>query len=231
MTELTKIANKYSTDKGTMVLEEENVQGAVHGYMPHHCYTEFYDFYFNKYRDKNPVIVEIGVAEGGSIQMINEYFNSKCTIFAVDIDINCSNVTSFGDNISFIQCDQGNINNLIELRNFFIRNNIEVDILIDDGSHRVNHQMKTFYFLHEIISKDGIYIIEDVQCCYDRNYNENINDNSYSIVSFFERYTNYYDFPIWVNEYLHNRIQNTILFTSKDSNDISIGKTLIVTLK
>jgi len=36
------------------------------------------------------------------------------------------------------------------------------DIIIDDGSHQLDHQLKSFNLLKHKMNKDGIYIIEDV---------------------------------------------------------------------
>ena len=39
-----------------------------------------YESIFENYRSKDPVIVEIGVLDGGSLQMWREYFGSKARI-------------------------------------------------------------------------------------------------------------------------------------------------------
>ena len=54
-------------------------------------YFEIYDTHFNRYIDKECVILEIGVAMGGSLQMWRHYFGNKAKIFGIDININCKN--------------------------------------------------------------------------------------------------------------------------------------------
>ncbi len=39
------------------------------------------------------------------------------------------------------------------------------DIVIDDGSHRIAHQLKSFDFLFPKMSDHGIYVIEDTGGC------------------------------------------------------------------
>jgi hypothetical protein len=40
-------------------------------------------------------------------------------------------------------------------------------LIIDDGSHVPEHQLKTFYHLFENLLEDGgVYVIEDVECNY-----------------------------------------------------------------
>ena len=52
---------------------------------PH--YFEIYEKHFNKFRDKEIKILEIGVCEGGSLWMWKEYF-PKSKVFGIDIDPN-----------------------------------------------------------------------------------------------------------------------------------------------
>ena len=40
-------------------------------------YFNIYDQYFSKYRDREIVILEIGVFQGGSLQMWKNYFGPK----------------------------------------------------------------------------------------------------------------------------------------------------------
>ena len=53
MKQLTLLANKYGTDKGTMFRE-------CHGY------TEIYEDYIKKFIGKRPRILEIGIEDGNS---------------------------------------------------------------------------------------------------------------------------------------------------------------------
>ena len=52
-------------------------------------YFDIYDQYFSKYRDKEIVFVEIGVFQGGSLQMWKEYFGPKAKIYGIDINPEC----------------------------------------------------------------------------------------------------------------------------------------------
>ncbi len=40
--------------------------------------------------------------------------------------------------------------------------NYKFDIIIDDGSHILQDQIKTFHLLKKLMKKNGIYVIEDV---------------------------------------------------------------------
>jgi hypothetical protein len=127
-----------------------------------HHYFEIYDRHFSKYRETNPVIVEIGVQHGGSLDMWNHYFKGKCTIYGIDIDPRCALLQDKFDNVKIFigdQNDQSFLNNLkAQIPN--------IDILIDDGSHCSSHIIKTFKTLYDNISIGGTYLIEDLHASY-----------------------------------------------------------------
>jgi len=90
-------------------------------------YFDVYDRYFNQYRNKKITIVEIGVYQGGSLQMWRKYFGPEATIWGIDIDPRCKQLEE--ENTHIIIGSQ-------EDRNF-LRSIVDkigpIDILIDDG--------------------------------------------------------------------------------------------------
>ena len=54
---------------------------------PH--YFQVYERHFSRFRNKEVVIVEIGVSHGGSLQMWKDYFGGKAKIFGIDVDPRC----------------------------------------------------------------------------------------------------------------------------------------------
>ena len=62
------------------------------GYKRVHKWVHYFDIYerhFERFRGKNPVMVEIGVMGGGSLAMWKAYFGDGCKIIGIDIDANC----------------------------------------------------------------------------------------------------------------------------------------------
>jgi cephalosporin hydroxylase len=137
MRRLTKLANKYKTDKGD-------------DYWYSHGFTDFYEHFFEKFN--NPTILEIGTAEGGSAKMLNDFFDGECTIYTLDIDNNCREKVDGYDNIKFFNVD---CSNEPEILKFFDENanGVEFDIIIDDGSHLWDHQMLDFYLFSKKLKK------------------------------------------------------------------------------
>lgn len=149
MKQLTLIANKYGTDKGTCFRE-------CHGY------TEIYEDYIKKFVGKHPRILEIGIENGGSLKTWNDYFVGDCEIYAIDI---LPQLKMFeGDNTHIFIQDQGSRIDWEKFKSQFPNNCKDFfDIVVEDGSHYPVHQMITLFELCDCVKKnDGIYILEDL---------------------------------------------------------------------
>ncbi len=53
-------------------------------------YFDIYERHFNRFRNKQIVILEIGVSQGGSLQMWKNYFGSSAKIYGIDINPRCN---------------------------------------------------------------------------------------------------------------------------------------------
>ncbi len=123
-------------------------------------YFEIYDRYFERYRNREVVLLEIGVFHGGSLQMWKEYFGQKAKIYGVDINPRCKDLEEKQVEI-FIgsQSDRQFLRNLKTIIP-------KVDILIDDGGHRMRQQIITFEELFDHVADDGLYLCEDLHTSY-----------------------------------------------------------------
>ncbi|TKK68919.1 class I SAM-dependent methyltransferase [Ilyomonas limi] len=127
-------------------------------------YIEIYDQYFSKFRDREINILEIGLSQGGSIDMWKEYFGSKANIFG--IDINPDSKTFEEEKVKVFIGSQDDKKFLNDVR----KKLPPLDILIDDGGHTMKQQIFTFEALFDIVKPDGIYLCEDVQTSYWKLY-------------------------------------------------------------
>lgn len=123
-------------------------------------YFEVYDTHFSRFRNKQPVILEIGVSQGGSLQMWKEYFGDGCTIIGMDIDPECKKLEEPG-----IEVHIGSQTDREFLRDLLTKIP-PVDILIDDGGHTMVQQIVSFEELFGHIKQDGIYCCEDIHTSY-----------------------------------------------------------------
>jgi 23S rRNA U2552 (ribose-2'-O)-methylase RlmE/FtsJ len=123
-------------------------------------YFEIYDRHFSRFRDTDVHVVEIGVSQGGSLQMWKEYFGPNCKIFGVDINSHCKTLEE--DQIEIYIGDQEDRTFLKTLA----KNIPRIDILIDDGGHTMKQQINTFEELFTHIDKNGVYLVEDLHTSY-----------------------------------------------------------------
>lgn len=151
---------------------------------PHRCidkwlhYFGVYEQWFSKFRGKEFVFVEIGVQNGGSIQMWKDYFGDKAKIIGVDIEPKCK---QFEDEQATIEIGSQSD---VEFWNAFKEKYPKVDVLLDDGGHTMAQQIITFQCMFSHIAEGGIYMCEDTHTSYDNvepyyqggNYNDTQNN-------------------------------------------------------
>lgn len=209
MDELTKLGIKYHTDKSW-----------------HHNYTTYYDTIFNKFRNTKIRFLEVGISEGPSMRMWNEYFNC---VELVGIDIEHKYMISE----EWVKCynlDSGARN----FRENFIED--PFDIIIDDGSHRCDDQQKTLSNLFSYLKPGGIYIIEDIDWSfYPRlGSHDNINDIlPYTTVNVINNYTNngtIYSPFIKNNKYIEDNIDRIEYWWKEKELPLIKSRSCLVTI-
>ncbi len=127
-------------------------------------YFDIYERHLERYRDKAPIMLEIGVFGGGSLHMWKDYFGIDSQIIGIDIDPECKQHETDGIEIFIGSQDDPNL-----IENIF-RKYPDIDIVLDDGSHMMHHMIKSFDLLYHRISNNGVYIVEDTHTCYWKNY-------------------------------------------------------------
>ena len=123
-------------------------------------YFDIYERHFERFRGKSPVVVEIGVLGGGSLSMWREYFGAGCTIVGIDINPECKKYVSPGIDIFIGSQDSS------ELINDVLAKYPIIDVVIDDGSHMMNHMIGSFKLLYGRLAPHGVYVVEDTHTCY-----------------------------------------------------------------
>lgn len=126
-------------------------------------YFPIYDQEFSQLRGKNIKVLEIGVYKGASLQLWKKFFGENAIVVGVDIDQNCKQFHLPAKNI---HVEIGSQSDPIFLKNL-IKNYGPFDLIIDDGSHVVSHQLASFNALFlEGLKNGGIYFIEDLEGNY-----------------------------------------------------------------
>lgn len=123
-------------------------------------FFEIYEKHFERFRGKPIVMLEIGVSQGGSLQMWKDYFGPEAKIYGVDVNPNCKNLEE--DNIKIFIGSQSDRSFLRNLKSQLP----PIDILLDDGGHTMKQQIVTFEELFDHIKEDGVYMCEDCHTSY-----------------------------------------------------------------
>jgi cephalosporin hydroxylase len=142
---LEEIVDNSRTDKNT-----------IHSYLP------LYQNLLISKKETAKNVLEIGIKDGGSIKLWSDFF-TNANVYGLDTmhinDVwegikNNKNVTLHTSTDAY--CNDFFINNLLN-------KNIKFDFMLDDGPHSLE-SMKQFIKLYsQIMTDDGILIIEDVQ--------------------------------------------------------------------
>lgn len=129
-----------------------------------HNYLMWYEHFFGHLRNAPVRLLEIGVQKGHSIEMWLEYFSKPNMIYGVDIN----DCPSPRDNrYIFTKGDQSKP----ELwKKFVTDNGGQLDVVIDDGSHKPDGIITTFEALWPHVVSHGFYAIEDLYCAYRNAY-------------------------------------------------------------
>ena len=139
----------------------ENTGNLIHKWKH---YFNIYDRYFSRYRGTDVHVMEIGVFHGGSLQMWKHYFGPNAKIYGVDINPHCKQLEE--EQIEIFVGDQADRKFLRSIANAVPK----IDILIDDGGHRMDQQINTFEELFPHIDKEGVYLCEDLLTSYFSKY-------------------------------------------------------------
>jgi len=123
-----------------------------------HYYTRYYQTHIGHLEDKEIKVLEIGVHLGYSLSMWSQYF-SNALIYGIDIE-HLQHLSK--GNVTVLQGDQNDPEFLRELSRMYG----PFDLIVDDGSHHNVHMRTSFDTLFPLLTPKGIYVVEDLYCCY-----------------------------------------------------------------
>jgi len=109
-----------------------------------------YEKLLNRYRMSASKVLEIGVAQGYSLRMWNRFFKAECEVKGIDI----AEAELCDESLDVTYGDSKDASLWTDWNDF--------DIIIDDGDHTLNGQMRTAEVWLPKIKDTGIYIIEDL---------------------------------------------------------------------
>lgn len=179
--------NGYSSDKWELYLHE-------------------YDRIFFNYRQKPISLLEIGIQNGGSLEIWEKYFSRAESIIGCDIDPKCKELRYNQNKIKVITGDATDSKTVHEI----FKQTDNFDIIIDDGSHKSSDVIKSFATYFPFLNDNGVYVIEDIHCSYWREYQGGLLFHN-SSVSFFKLLCDVINYEHWGVPLFRNEIIDIIL--------------------
>jgi len=142
---LEEIADNSRTDKNTL-----------------HSYLPLYQKLLLGKKETAKNVLEVGIQHGGSIKLWSDYF-TNANVYGLDI----MNISDVWEGIKdtekiILHTSTDAYNNYFVVTNF-LNKNIKFDFILDDGPHTLESMIKFIQLYSQIMTDDGILIIEDVQ--------------------------------------------------------------------
>ncbi|AAY35985.1 hypothetical protein Psyr_0927 [Pseudomonas syringae pv. syringae B728a] len=140
-------------------------------------YLNTYDRLFKNLETSAVSLLEIGIQNGGSLEIWSKLFPHSKIIVGCDINPDCAQLKYDSEKIKLLI---GDINDSNIQRQLDALSN-EFDIIIDDGSHTSSDIITSFFLLFPKLNIGGIYIIEDLHCSYWQSFEGGLLNKSSSM--------------------------------------------------
>lgn len=151
------IRTKYGFDGDLLRIFAGNKGEVVHKW---HHYIPIYDRYFAKLRGTPVRFLEIGVSKGGSLRMWRDYLGPEAMLYGVDIDPACARFDGGAGQVRIGSQDDA------EFLAAVVAEMGGVDVVLDDGSHHMDHVRASLSILFPALATGGVYMIEDMHSAY-----------------------------------------------------------------
>lgn len=125
-------------------------------------YIEVYNQLLSKWRKEPIDVLEIGVQNGGSLETWAQYFSGARNLIGCDVNEKCAELQFDDPRINVIVGDATDPTTVAQIG--LITETL--DLVIDDGSHTSRDIVRAFTAYFHKLNPGGIYIAEDLHCCY-----------------------------------------------------------------
>ena len=155
-------------------------------------YLDVYQRVFQPF-EKEPVrLLEIGVQNGGGLEIWARHFRNGRQFVGCDIDPRCAALRFDDPRISVVVADA----NSDEAEQAIASACERFDIVIDDGSHVSSDIVKSFARYFPRLVEGGVFLAEDLHCSYWREFGGGLFDPMSSI-AFFKRLADVVNHEHW----------------------------------
>ena len=142
---LAELVNNLRTDKNTL-----------------HSYLSLYQSLLINKKDTAKNVLEIGINNGGSIKLWNDFF-INANVHGIDIQSIDDIWEDIKNKDRIILYTSNDAYNNAFFNTHFLNKNIKYDFMLDDGPHTLESMQQFIKLYSQIMTDDGILIVEDVQ--------------------------------------------------------------------
>lgn len=127
-----------------------------------HSYLPLYEHLLRERKESAKNVLEVGIYLGGSIKLWRDYF-TNAHVYALDI-MHISQIWDVLKNDERITLHTStNAYDQNFITSEFLNKNIKFDFMLDDGPHTLESMIQFITLYSQLLTPDGILIIEDVQ--------------------------------------------------------------------
>ncbi len=155
-------------------------------------YHTVYGRIFAEYCDVEVRLLEIGIQNGGSLEIWEKYFSQIQLIVGCDISPLISQLKYANPCIHLVVGDVNQDSTAQQILDY----SDSYNIIIDDGSHRSDDIVTTFARYFPVLDENGIYVVEDLHCSYWKDYIGGLFE-PFSSISFFKRLADIINHEHW----------------------------------
>ena len=127
-------------------------------------------------------VLEIGVQNGGSLEIWSRLFPEADVIIGCDIDVRCGLLTFDDPRIRVVCGDATSLSTRESIQSLCAN----FDLIIDDGSHKSEDIIGTFEMYFGLLRPGGYYVVEDLACSYWESHGGGLH-NPDAAMSFFKK--------------------------------------------
>ena len=169
-------------------------------------YFEVYETHLRPHKSGSLDVLEIGVQNGGSLEVWAKFFENAQHIIGVDTEPLCGSLVFDDHRIRVLVEDASSLE--CGLKVDAISTNLGV--VIDDGSHTSAHIIRSFSLFYPRLRPGGTYVIEDLHASYWADFGGGLHRPD-SSMSFLKRLADVINHPHWGNG--HKRMDLLASFT------------------
>ncbi|HKK22479.1 MAG TPA: glycosyltransferase, partial [Pseudohaliea sp.] len=149
-------------------------------------YPAVYEQVFSRHRDRAVRLLEIGVQNGGSLEVWARYFERAVRLVGCDIDPACRQLRYEDPRIAVVVGDAVTDAGQQQITAHSTR----FDIVIDDGSHFSSDIIRAFCRYFPLLEPGGVYVVEDLHCSYWMEFEGGLRHPA-SAIAFFKALVDY----------------------------------------